>query len=149
MLPNLKAQHAVHRQGVDNLVQVKDLQRIPTLFEVLHQCIDFITIKQLYELTAQTTVAMFAAERAFVFLDQQSGLIGHFSEFPLAFCFLDVDNGAQMQLTRADMCMINAAQAKVFKHLGEVGHISRQLFRSHSRVFYHSDGFGVAFHAGE
>ena len=92
---------------------------------------------------------MLAAERAFVFLDQQSGLIGHFTEFPLAFRFLDVDNGAQMQLTRADMCMIDATQAKVFEHLGEVGHVSRQFLGCHSRVFYHSDGFGVAFHAGK
>ena len=94
LLVNLKAQHAVHRQGVDNLVQIEHLHRVPTLFEVLHQGIDFIAIKQLDELTAQTTVAMLAAERAFVFLDQQGGLIGHFTEFPLAFRFLDVDNGS-------------------------------------------------------
>ena len=92
---------------------------------------------------------MLAAERAFVFLDQQGSLIGHFTEFPLTFGFLDVDDGAQMQLTRANMGMIDATQVEVFEHLCEVGHISRQLFRCHSRVFNDTNGFGVAFHAGE
>ena len=54
-----------------------------------------------------------------------------------------------MQLPRADMCMINATQAEVFEHLGKVGHVSRQFLGCHSRVFDDTDGFGVAFHAGE
>ena len=54
-----------------------------------------------------------------------------------------------MQLSRADVGMIDATQAKVFKHLSEISHVSRQLFRSHSRVFNHTDGFGITFHSGE
>ena len=92
---------------------------------------------------------MLTAERAFVFLDQQGGLVGHLTELALAFRFLDVDDRAQMQFTRADMRMIDAAQAEVVEHLGEVGHVSRQLLGRHGRVFDDADGLGIAFHSRE
>ena len=92
---------------------------------------------------------MLTAERAFVFLDQQGGLVGHLTELALAFRFLDVDDWAQMQFPRADMRMIDAIQAEVVEHLGEVGHVSRQLLGRHGCVFDDADGLGIAFHAGE
>ena len=105
-------------------MQIEDLQRVPTLFEVLHQGIDFIAIEQLDELTTQATIAMLTAERTFVFLDQQGGLISYFTELTFAFRFLDVDDGAQMQFTSADMSVIDAAQAKIIQHFSEIIHVS-------------------------
>ena len=148
-MPHLKAQHAVHGQRVDDLVQVKDLFGIPAAFQVLHQGIDLVAIKQLYELAAQTAVAVFATERAFVFLDQQGGFVGHLAEFLHPFRLLDVDDGSKMQFSRADVGVIDATQAKVFQHLCEVGHIVGQFLRCHGRVLDDSDGFGIAFHASE
>ena len=92
---------------------------------------------------------MLTAERAFVFLDQQSGLIGHLTELALTFRLLDVDDRTKMQFTSADMGMIDAAQTEVSKHLGEVGHVGRQLLRRHRCVFDDANGLGIAFHAGE
>ena len=122
---------------------------IPAFFEVLHQGVDLVAVEQLYELAAQTAVAVFAAQRAFVFLDQQGGLIGHLAELTFAFGFLDVDDGSQVQFACADMGMVDTAQAKVIEHLCEVGHIGGQFLGCHGCVFDDTDGFGIAFHAGE
>ena len=92
---------------------------------------------------------MFAAQRALVFLDQQGGLVGHLAELSFAFRFLDVDDGSQVQLARADMGMIDTTQAEVIKHRSEVGHIGGQFLGCHGCVFNDADGFGIAFHAGK
>ena len=91
-------------------MEVEYLLWVPTAFQVLHQGIDLVAIEQLDELAAQASVAMFTAQRAFVFLDQQSRLIGHFAKFAFAFCVFDIDDGSQVQLTRADVGMIDSSE---------------------------------------
>ena len=92
---------------------------------------------------------MLSAERAFVFFDQQGGLVSHLAEFLFALSIFNVDDRPQVQFPRADMGMVDATQAEVFKHLGEVGHISGKLFRGYRRVFDDADGLGIAFHTRE
>ena len=90
---------------------------------------------------------MLAAQRTFVFLDQQRGLVSHFAEFPQTFRLLYINNRSQVQFARADVGVINATQAKVFKHLCEVGHVCGQFFWRDSRVFDDTNRLGITFHA--
>ena len=125
------------------------MQRVPAAFEVLHHGVDLVAIHQLDELAAQPSVAVLAAERALVFLDQQGGFVGHRAELAQTFRFLDIYDRPQMQFARADMGMVDATQAQSFKHFGEVGHIGGQLLGRDGSVFDDTDGLGIAFHAGQ
>ena len=62
LLVDIETQHAVHRQRVDYFMHVEDLIGVPTVLEVLHQSIDFISIEQLDKLAAKPSVAMLTAE---------------------------------------------------------------------------------------
>ena len=145
----VEAQHAVHGQRVYYLVQVEQAVGVPALLYLAHQFIGLLTVLQADELTAQTTVAVLAADAAAVLLHQQGGLGGDVAEQFAAFARLQVHDGAQVQFARADVAVEHAVGMQTLQHLAKLAQIGGQTPWGHGGVFNHTHGLGVALHAAQ
>ena len=148
-LPDVVAQHRVHGQGVDNLVEVEQPVGVPALLDLTHELVGGLAILQADELAAQAAVAMLAADAAAVPLDQQGGVVGYLAEQRAVVGRLEVEDGAQVQLAGADVAIVDAAGVEALQQLPEVAHVGGQALRSHGGVLDDAGGLGVALHAAE
>ena len=96
------------------------------------------------ELTPQPAVAVLAAERTAVFLDQVSHVIGQAAEYPHIIGITQVEQRTQMHLTRCNMCIIGAADTVLFKHLSDFCNEFRIELRQNSGVFNDLHAFSCA-----
>src|ERR1035438_2799994 len=79
------AQHRVHRGRVHDLARVEDALGIPTGLDLPKEPVILFPYHLPDELAAQPSVAMFAAERAFVFFYQGGDLLCDGAEQLIAF----------------------------------------------------------------
>ena len=80
LLVDIVAERLVHWGGVDNLVHVEHSVGIPALFHLSHEFVDFLSVDKGYELAAQPSVAVLAAEAPAVLAHQHGDLLGYLAE---------------------------------------------------------------------
>ena len=92
---------------------------------------------------------MFAAEAATVFAHQLGGIFGHLAEELAVAGLFYVEDGTQVQLSGADMAIVDTTEAVALHHLLEFVEVFRQPLRYYGGVLYHTYGLMVALDAGE
>ena len=103
------AEVLVHGGSVDNLAHVEHPIRVPTLFQLAHHLIYLVAIEDGNELASEPTVTMLTAEGALMFLDQKGSVFSHLAEALTVMLLFDIQNGSEVQLTCADVAVIDTA----------------------------------------
>ena len=89
-------QELIHARGIDNLMRIEDVLRVPPEFDLPHEFVGLFAVLERNELASEPSVSVFAANRATMFANEQGCLVGDAPEELFAFGCLEVEDGTQV-----------------------------------------------------
>ena len=123
--------------------------RIPRVFYPADQLIVFLPEHKTYKLSAEPSVSVFAAQRAPVFFNEFGDFFQDGPEQDGVFFLFQVEDGPQVQFSRAGMGVMHARQIIFFQDEIELTDISREFLYIHGCIFDHRHGFRISGDVGE